>query len=123
MNLPNLPYRLVPHELSDEAAAYVSELLNDLAVAFDGQYFAQVRRYYDERQAMIERFCQDGQRRPVRLRRRRVLNHPHPVLPGVGCAGESIFTTTTVIIAITVAPPCPPERTAPAQGADDDGSM
>ena len=51
---------LVPHELSDEAAAYVSELLNDLAVAFDGQYFAQVRRYYDERRD-IERFCQDGQ--------------------------------------------------------------
>ena len=60
MNLPNLPYLLVPYELSDEAAAYVSELLNDLAVAFDGQYFAQVRRYYDERRD-IERFCQDGQ--------------------------------------------------------------
>ena len=34
----NLPYLLVPHELSDEAAAQLSELLNDLAVAFDGQY-------------------------------------------------------------------------------------
>ena len=45
MNLPNLPYLLAPYELSDEAAAYVSELLNDLAVAFDGQYFAQIRRY------------------------------------------------------------------------------
>ena len=60
MNLPNLPYLLVPYELSDEAAAYVSELLNDLAVAFDGQYFAQIRRYYDECRD-IERFCQDGQ--------------------------------------------------------------
>ena len=60
MNLPNLPYLLVPYELSDEAAAHVCELLNDLAVAFDGQYFAQVRRYYDERRD-IERFCQDGQ--------------------------------------------------------------
>ena len=60
MNLPNLPYLLVPYELSDEAAAHVSELLNDLAVAFDGQYFAQIRRYYDERRD-IERFCQDGQ--------------------------------------------------------------
>ena len=60
MNLPNLPYLLVPHELSDEPAAYVSELLNDLAVAFDGQYFAQVRRYNDERRD-IERFCHDGQ--------------------------------------------------------------
>ena len=28
----NLPYLLVPHELSDEAAAHVAELLNDLAV-------------------------------------------------------------------------------------------
>ena len=60
MNLPNLPYLLVPYELSDEAAAHVSELLNDLAVAFDGQYFAQVRRYYDERRD-IERFCHDRQ--------------------------------------------------------------
>ena len=45
----NLPYLLVPHELSDEAAAQLSELLNDLALAFDAQYFAQIRRYYDER--------------------------------------------------------------------------
>ena len=45
----NLPYLPVPHELSDEAAAQLSELLNDLAVAFDGQYFAQIIRYYDER--------------------------------------------------------------------------
>ncbi len=45
----NLPYLLVTHELSDEAAAQLSELLNDLAVAFDGQYFAQITRYYDER--------------------------------------------------------------------------
>ena len=82
MNLPNLPYLLVPHELSDEAAAYVSELLNDLAVAFDGQYFAQIRRYYDERRD-IERFCHRRTTRPVRLRRRRVLNHPPPALPGV----------------------------------------
>ena len=59
MNLPCL-ISSYPHELSDEAAAYVSELLNDLAVAFDGQYFAQVRRYYDERRD-IERFCHDGQ--------------------------------------------------------------
>ena len=45
----NLPYLPVTHELSDEAAAQLSELLNDLAVAFDGQYFAQITRYYDER--------------------------------------------------------------------------
>ena len=43
----SLSYLLVTHEISDEAAAQLSELLNDLA--FDGQYFAQIRRYYDER--------------------------------------------------------------------------
>ena len=32
-----MPYLFLPHELTDEAAAYLSELLNDLAVAFDGQ--------------------------------------------------------------------------------------
>ena len=57
MNLPGL---LVPHELSDEAAAQLSEFLNDLAFAFDAQYFAQIRRYYDERRA-TERSCHDGQ--------------------------------------------------------------
>ena len=56
----NLPYLLVPYELSDEAAAQLSELLNDLAVAFDGQYFAQIRRYYDERRD-IEPSCHHGQ--------------------------------------------------------------
>ena len=40
---------VVHHEISDEAAAQLSELLNDLAFTFDGQYFAQIRRYYDER--------------------------------------------------------------------------
>ena len=45
----NLPYLLVPHELSDEAAAQLSVLLNDLAVTFDGHYFAQIIRYYDQR--------------------------------------------------------------------------
>ena len=45
----NLAHFVSPHELSDEAAAQLSELLNDLAVAFDGQYFAQITRYYVER--------------------------------------------------------------------------
>ena len=40
---------LVPHALSDEAAAQLSELLNELVFTFDGQYFAQIRRYYDQR--------------------------------------------------------------------------
>ena len=56
----NLPCLLLPHELSDEAAAQLSELLNDLAFAFDGQDFAQIRRYYDERRES-ERSCHDRQ--------------------------------------------------------------
>ena len=52
----NLSYLVVHHEISDEAAAHLSELLNDLAFAFDGQYFAQIRRYYDERRES-ERPC------------------------------------------------------------------
>jgi len=43
----NLCDLVVHHEISDEAAAHLSELINVLA--FDGQYFAQIRRYYDER--------------------------------------------------------------------------
>ena len=59
----NLPCLFVPNELSDEAAACVSELLNDLAVAFDGQYFAQICRYYAElsKRCDIERSCLHGQ--------------------------------------------------------------
>ena len=40
--------------------ARVSELLNDLAVAFDGQYFAQITRYYVERR-QSERSCHHSQ--------------------------------------------------------------
>ena len=59
----NLSYLVVPHELSDEAAALVSEILNDLAVVFDSQYFAQICCYYDElsEPRHTERSCQDGQ--------------------------------------------------------------
>ena len=60
MNLPNLPCPFVPHELSDEAAAQLSEFLNDLVFAFDAQFFAQIRRYYDERR-QCERSGHDGQ--------------------------------------------------------------
>ena len=56
----NLSDLVVHHEISDEAAAHLSELLNDLAFVFDGQYFAQIRRYYDERRE-CERSCHDGQ--------------------------------------------------------------
>ena len=44
----NLPCLLVPNELSDEAAAHIAELLHDLAIAFDNQYFAQIQRHYQE---------------------------------------------------------------------------
>ena len=50
----------VPDELSDEAAAHVLEYLYGLASAFENQYFAQVRRYYDERRD-DERSARDGQ--------------------------------------------------------------
>ena len=56
----NLSYLVVHHEISDEAAAQLSELLNDLAFTFDGQYFAQIRRYYDERREN-ERPCRHSQ--------------------------------------------------------------
>ena len=56
----NLSYLVVHHEISDEAAAHLSELLNDLAFVFDGQYFAQIRRYYDERREN-ERLCHHRQ--------------------------------------------------------------
>ena len=56
----NLPYLLVPHPLSDEAAAQLSELFNDLALSFDGHYFAQINRYYDERREN-ERPCHHRQ--------------------------------------------------------------
>ena len=38
-------------------------ILNDLAVAFAGEYFAQIRRYYDEFSGRrdTERSCHDGQ--------------------------------------------------------------
>ena len=44
----NLPCLLVPNELSDEAAAHIAELLHDLAIAFDNQYFAQIQRHYQQ---------------------------------------------------------------------------
>ena len=77
----NLSYLIVPHELSDGAAALVSEILNDLAVVFDSQYFAQIRRYYDDlsERRDIERSCHDGQLDLFDGRRRGVLNPlPHP---------------------------------------------
>ena len=65
MNLPDL---LLPYELSDEAAAHITEILYDLAHAFDSQYFdsqyfGQVLRYYDDlnQRPDIECACHDGQ--------------------------------------------------------------
>ena len=56
----NLTYLLVPHELSDEAAAQLCEFLNDLAFSFECQHLAQTRRYYQELRES-ERSCHDGQ--------------------------------------------------------------
>ena len=59
----NLPYLLVPSELSDEAAAHIAELLHHLAIAFDNQYFAQIQRHYQqlERQLRDESQHNDAQ--------------------------------------------------------------
>ena len=57
MNLSDL---VIHHKISDEAAAHLSELLNDRAFVFDRQYFAQIQRYYDERRE-CERSCHDRQ--------------------------------------------------------------
>ena len=54
-----LPYLLVPNELSDEAAAHIAELLHDLAIAFDNQYFAQIQRHYQELEQELERQLRD----------------------------------------------------------------
>ena len=55
----NLPCLLVPNELSDEAAAHIAELLHDLAIAFDNQYFAQIQRHYQN----LERQLRDQSQR------------------------------------------------------------
>ena len=55
-----LTYLVVPHALSDEAPAQLSELFNDLAFSFDGHYFSQITRYYDERREN-ERPCRHRQ--------------------------------------------------------------
>ena len=47
---------VVHHPISDQAPAPLCELLDDLAFAFDGQSFAQVRRSYHERRDR-ERSC------------------------------------------------------------------
>ena len=56
----NLSYLLVLHEISDEAAAQLCELLNDLVFSFEWQHLAQIRRYYKELRD-IERSCHDRQ--------------------------------------------------------------
>ena len=53
----------MPAELTDEAAAQVAELLHDLTVASDCQYFAHIRRHYDDlsQRPGTERSRHDGQ--------------------------------------------------------------
>ena len=68
----NLSYLVVPHELSDEAAAHLSETLNDLAVVFDGQYFRSDPDATTTRSAMSQYRTLVPRRaaRPLRRRRR-----------------------------------------------------
>jgi len=56
----NLAPLLVPHALSDEAAAQLYEFLNDLAFSFECQHLDQIRRYYQELRES-ERSCHDRQ--------------------------------------------------------------
>ena len=56
----NLAPLLVPHALSDDAAAQLSELLNDLAFSFECQHLVQIRRSYEELR-QCERSCHDPQ--------------------------------------------------------------
>ena len=55
----NLAPLLVPHTLSDEAAAQLCEFLNHLAFSFECQHLAQTRRYYQELRES-ERSCHYG---------------------------------------------------------------
>ena len=56
----NLTYLVVHHEISDETAAHLSELLNALAFAFECQHLAQIGRYYEALRD-IERSRHNGQ--------------------------------------------------------------
>ena len=56
----NLSRLVVHHEIIGEAAAHLSELLNDLAFDFDGRYFAPISGCCDEHRE-IERSCHDRQ--------------------------------------------------------------
>ena len=75
----------VPEELSDEAAAHMLEYLHGLAGAFENQYFAQIRRYYDELAHPPRHRTRAPRRaaRPVRRGRHAVLSplppHHHPL--------------------------------------------
>ena len=55
----NLTYFVVHHELSDEAAAPLCELLNDLAFAFECQHLDQIHPYYEALRDS-ERSCHNG---------------------------------------------------------------
>ena len=102
---PALPPRTP--ELSAEVATQLSEILNDLVFAFDGQYFVQIRRYYDERRE-CERVRHDGRLEPFFPRRRS--ESPAACAPQRRARCRIHLTTNAVIIAITVAPPCPEPR-------------
>ena len=106
----NLAHFVSPHELSDEAAAQLSELLNDLAVAFDGQYFAQITRYYVERRQRTVPVPSQATRTLRRRRRGRSESPAAPAIPHAlrarssttGVGAQPIYATTTAISAASV---------------------
>ena len=114
------------HELSDEAAAQLCELLNDLAFAFERQYLAQTRRYYEalrdsERSchnAQLDLFAGDDAQFSIPCR-----PHAHPPphrtrSSTTGGEAQPICTTTTVFSARTAVP-----AHVRARLADDDGAL
>jgi len=46
MMMPEPPNPSSEHAASDEAAAYIAQMLMDLALQFEATHFAQIRRHY-----------------------------------------------------------------------------
>jgi hypothetical protein len=44
--MPEPPKPSSEHAASDEAAAYIAQMLMDLALQFEATHFAQIRRHY-----------------------------------------------------------------------------
>jgi hypothetical protein len=42
-----LSYDLPEYAVSDEAAAYIADMLMEIALQFEGAHFSQIRRHYE----------------------------------------------------------------------------